>query len=344
MKILVTLPQGYVFDTFFPKEQVERLESLGEVEWNRTDRQYTRDELKERLVGTDICVTGWGCPKIEEEMVADAEQLKLIAHDAGTVGPYVALEVFDKGIHVCTGNRMFAESVAESVIAYALASLRKIPQFNSDLHGDVLWREANFHNSGLLEKTVGLISFGMIAQELVKLLRPFHCKILVDSDFVTQEQLNEYGMDIHKATMKEIFQICDVVSVHATLIPENYHIIGRDLLRSMKEGALLVNTSRGAILDEAALAEVLAEGRISAALDVFETEPLPLDSPLRRLPNALLIPHMGGPTIDRRRAVTRYVIDDIERFIKGEPMLGEVDKKYASFMTDPTKMPAGAKS
>ena len=129
---------------------------------------------------------------------------------------------------------------------------------------------------------------------------------------------------------KRQFRICDVVSIHSTLIPENYHSIDKALLSTMKAGALLVNTSRGAILDEAALAEVLAEGKIKAALDVFETEPLPLDSPLRKLSNVLLIPHMGGPTIDRRMAVTRYVIDDIEHFLKGEPLLGEVDREYAS--------------
>jgi phosphoglycerate dehydrogenase-like enzyme len=344
MKILVTLPKGYVFDTFFPAEQMERLEKIGEVKWNQTERQYTREELKGLLQETDICITGWGCPKIEGDMVENAKRLKLIAHDAGTVGPYIALEVFDQGIRVCTGNRMFAESVAESVIAYSLASLRKIPQYDSALHGDLLWKETNFHNSGLLEKTVGIISYGMIAQELIKLLRPFHCKILVDSEFVTQQQLDEYGMDIQKASMEEIFRICDVVSIHSTLIPENYHSIDKALLSTMKAGALLVNTSRGAILDEAALAEVLAEGKIKAALDVFETEPLPLDSPLRKLSNVLLIPHMGGPTIDRRMAVTRYVIDDIEHFLKGEPLLGEVDREYASHMTDPTKMPVGAKS
>ena len=344
MKIVVTIPKGYVFDTFFPPSQIERLEKLGEVIWNEAERQYTRDELKELLQDADICVTGWGCPRIEKDMVRDAKQLKLIAHDAGTVSPYIAPEIYDMGIRVCTGNRMFAESVAESVIAYALASLRKIPKYNADLHGDVLWREDQFHNSGLLEKKVGIISFGMIAQELVKLLRPFRCKILVESDFVTQEKLDEYKMDIRKATMEEIFQTCDIVSIHSTLIPENYHSINRRLLSSMKEGALLVNTARGAIIDEAALAEVLAEGKISAALDVFEKEPLPMESPLRKLSNVLLIPHMGGPTIDRRMAVTRYVIDDIEHFLKGEKLLGEVDKRYAGFMTDPSKMPDGAKS
>ena len=87
------IPVSYTHLDVYKRQQVERLESLGEVEWNRTDRQYTRDELKERLVGTDICVTGWGCPKIEEDMVADAEQLKLIAHDAGTVGPLSLIHI-----------------------------------------------------------------------------------------------------------------------------------------------------------------------------------------------------------------------------------------------------------
>ena len=96
------------------------------------------------------------------------------------------------------------------------------------------------------------------------------------------------------------------------------HSIGAELLNSMKDGALLVNTARGALIDEEALVSVLKERSVWAALDVYETEPLPMDSPLRDCERVLLMPHAAGPTADRRYAVTSYVLDDMERFMNGE--------------------------
>ena len=118
------------------------------------------------------------------------------------------------------------------------------------------------------------------------------------------------------------------------MTPENHHLVTRELRQSMKPGALLVNTARGAVSDEPALCEVLAaRPDLSAALDVYETEPLPAGHPLEKLPNVLLMPHMGGPTVDRRLAVTRSVTQDIRRFLAGQPMSCEISRSYAAKMS-----------
>ena len=111
------------------------------------------------------------------------------------------------------------------------------------------------------------------------------------------------------------------------------HSIGAELLNSMKDGALLVNTARGALIDEEALVSVLRERPVWAALDVYETEPLPMDSPLRDCERALLMPHAAGTTADRRYAVTSYVLDDMERFLNGENLDCEIDFARAGTMT-----------
>ena len=139
---------------------------------------------------------------------------------------------------------------------------------------------------------------------------------------------------MEKAELEELFATCDIISIHSGMTPENHHLVTRELLQSMKPGALLINTARGAVIDEPALCEVLAaRPDLSAALDVYETEPLPASHPLEKLPNVLLMPHMGGPTVDRRLAVTRSVTQDIRRFLAGQPMSCEISRSYAAKMS-----------
>lgn len=330
IRILVTMPQHAVFKTFFDEQAMRRLETIGEVQWNTLGRQYTRAELAEALRETEVCVTGWGTEVLDETVLEDAEKLRLIAHTGGSVKPYVTDAVYEKGIRVVSGNEVFAESVAESVVAYALASLRQIPFHSANLAAGV-WPQS-FSNRGLLDRSVGIVGYGMIARYVVGMLAPFHCPIQVFSRHIRQEELDKYHMQ--KADLEELFAQCDIVSIHSGMTPENYHLVTEPLLRSMKPGALLINTARGAVIDEAALCRVLADRPdLSAALDVYETEPLPAGHALQTLPNVLLMPHMGGPTVDRRLAVTRSVTQDIQRFLAGEAMSCEISRSYAVKMS-----------
>ena len=287
--ILVTMPQHAVFRTFFDADAMAALEHIGTVHWNTLGRQYTQDELGAAVRGMDICVTGWGTPVFDEAVLAQADRLRLIAHTGGSVKPYVTDAVYGRGIRVVSGNEVFAESVAESVVAYALASLRQIPYHSVNLAGGI-WPES-FANRGLLDRSVGIVGYGMIARYVVGMLAPFHCPIKVFSRHIGQDELDRCHME--KAELEELFATCGMT-------PENHHLVTRELLQSMKPGALLVNTARGAVIDEPALCEVLAaRPDLSAALDVYETEPLPAGHPLEKLPNA---PHgrpHGGPPSGR---------------------------------------------
>lgn len=328
-KILVTIPKGQVFETFFQEENVRALEALGDVEWNESTSQFTKEELRERLGGKDICVTGWGCPVFEEAVLEGADRLKMIAHTGGSVKPYVTDAVYERGIRVVSGNRVFAESVAESVIAYALSSLRDIPYYSRRLK-EGFWPQS-FQNRGLLERSVGIVGYGMIAGFVVQMLQPFHNTIKVFSRHIGEEELKKQHMQ--KAELEEIFASCDIISIHSGMTKENYHLITEELLRKMKPGALLINTARGAVIDEEALIRVLKEQDIYAVLDVYETEPLPPEHPLMTCDRALLMPHMGGPTIDRRLAVTRAVTADIAHFLGGEALDCEISRAYAAKMS-----------
>ena len=329
IKILVSIPDGEVRDSFFSEEQRVRLERLGCVEWNANAEQYGEEELAEKLRGVDICISGWGNTPFHEKTLKYADKLKLIAHIGGSVRPMVGDAAFERGIRVCSGNRVFAESVAEGVLAYMLCSLRRIGEYEARMAAGE-WPSL-IGTRGLLGRSVGLVGYGMIAEYLVKFLKPFGCRIMVSSRHISAEELAEAG--IEAAAAEEIFRTCDIVSLHSSLTARTKHSIGADLLNSMKDGALLVNTARGALMDEEALVSVLKERPVWAALDVFETEPLPMDSPLRECERVLLMPHAAGPTADRRYVVTSHVLDDIGRFLNGEPLDCEIDFARAGTMT-----------
>ncbi len=329
-EILVTIPKkSKIFDTFFGEEQKCRLEKIGNVRWNEGYENYTEQQLAEHLEGVDICITGWGNPIFTASVLDRANNLKLIAHDAGTVRPMVTDEVFAKDIRVCSGNEIFARSVAEGVIAYLLSALRRIPWYHEQtMEGNWPGMEGT---RGLLDRTVGLIGYGTIAGYLADMLKAFGCKVLINSAHTPDQILREKGLI--RATEEEIFSTCDIVSVHRSLTEKTWHSIGKRQLERMKEGAVFVNTSRGAVVNEEELTEVLMHKNISAILDVYETEPLPMESLLRAQKNVFLMPHAAGPTEDRRTLVTDYILDDIERFLKGEKMAGEVDGIRAKSMT-----------
>lgn len=329
IKILVSIPDGEVRDSFFSEELRARLERLGCVEWNANAEQYGEEELAEKLRGVDICISGWGNTPFHEKTLKYADKLKLIAHIGGSVRPMVGDTAFERGIRVCSGNRVFAESVAEGVLAYMLCSLRRIGEYEARMAAGE-WPSL-IGTRGLLGRSVGLVGYGMIAEYLVKFLKPFGCRIMVSSRHIYAEELAEAG--IEAAAAEEIFRTCDIVSLHSSLTARTKHSIGADLLNSMKDGALLVNTARGALIDEEALVLVLQKRPVWAALDVFETEPLPMDSPLRECERVLLMPHAAGPTADRRYVVTSHVLDDIGRFLNGEPLDCEIDFARAGTMT-----------
>ena len=339
MHIHVTIPRGTTRESFIPARAMDALEAFGTVTCNPGDTPYDSVALGRALADADIAVTGWGSLPFTAGVLDAAPQLKLIAHTGGTVAPIVTPALYDRGVRVISGNEVFAESVAEGTVAYMLAALRRLPQY----HARVLaggWNE-NGPNEGLLDQTVGLIGFGATGRYLAPMLRAFRARVWAYDPYVPDEVFERLGVT-RVGAPEEIFRACRIVSLHLPRVPETYHLVNAELLALMQPGALLVNTARGSVLDEAALAEALRAGRIHALLDVFEREPLPPDSPLRGLDNCILIPHMAGPTRDRFPRVTLALCADIARFRAGQPLELEITRDRAFAMTD-DRLPLGNK-
>lgn len=330
MNIFVAIPEGIVRDTFLTKENVELLESLGNVRWNETGANLTAEQLRDELPDVDVLVTAWGTPKLEAEVLEKANRLKLLAHTCGSVAHYVTDAMYDRGIRVVCGNEAFASSVAEGTVGYIIAALRNLPRTvqNFAEHG---WPTEYKYTQSLLDQNVGIVGYGAISRYLIGFLKPFGVHIKLFSRHTSEEKARELGVE--KASLEEIFSTCKIISINSSRTAQNYHMISDELLGMLKPDCLLVNTSRGDLIDEAAMAKHLRQNHFRAILDVYEVEPLPMDSPLRGLENAILIPHQGGPTTDRRAVAARLVIDDIRNMIEGRPLENEISASRATTMT-----------
>ena len=333
MKTFVTLPKNSVFPTFFTDENVALAESLGEVVWNEKNAQLSESEIAESIGDADIYLTGWGSPRLSRAILDSAPNLRLLVHLCGTVVPVVSDEMWERGVRVISGNDFFAESVAEGTIGYILAALRDIPKYSSRLKDQKLWKTSADTNCGLLGKTVGIVSYGAIAHHLVRMLAPFRVKIKI-YDIKPIPESDKAKYNISEASLEEVLSTCDIVSVHTPLNDKTRHLIGKELLELLPEGSLFVNTSRGAVIDQTALEDELMKGRFRAVLDVYEKEPLPADNRLYDLDNVILMPHMGGPTVDLRRDITRALLLEASEFLKnGGPLPHEISRAAAEMMS-----------
>lgn len=330
MKILVLMPENAVRQQFLTPANTLLLEEVGDVVWNQTGRQYTTQELQTLLPEMDALITGWGCPRIGIDVLGKGKYPGILAHTGGTIAPYVDAGTYQAGIHVVSANELYAKSVAEGTLAYMLSALRRIPYWDHMVKSGS-WRGAEFENYGLFGKRVGLTGFGATVRHLLPLLKVFDTEILVCSGHLSSEECQVYG--VKPAGLEEIFSTCDVISLHNALTDTTRHMINGNLLGMIQDGAVLINTARGAVIDQQALISALSERRFTALLDVFETEPLELDSPLRSMDNVILVPHMAGPTSDLYERVGRTMIEEIKNFKENKTLRYEIPASAMNFMT-----------
>lgn len=316
MNILITLPQGFNFDRHFPEHILSQLRALGRVTINPTERQFTREELKQLLQDTDIVITHWGTAQITGDLLDAAPGLKLLAHGAGTVAHIASEAFYERDIPVISANSVMARYVAESVLAYMLSALHCIPQMDRDMHGG-RWKRLHGEVKSLSGSDIGLIGLGTVGRNLLSLLRPFGCRVHVYDPYLREGALDEWEY-AHACSFEEAMSKL-VVSVHAAQTPETYHMIDEKALRMIPDGGLLINTARGSLVDTQALIAELETGRICAALDVFEKEGEGnVPEALYRQAGALLQPHVAASAVSWQ--MTQAIVDDIGRFVRGEAL------------------------
>ena len=328
MDILVTVPEGELRETFFPDRLRERLASLGSVEWHGSTEYIDESELRDRIPGVDVLVTGWGSPRVTAGVLEAADDLALVAHTGGSVASYVSGAVYDAGIAVVSANGVMAEFTAEHAFALVLSELRAVPTFDRNM-GFGEWDADDVDVRTLYGTDVGLVGLGTVGRELLAYLDPFDVSVSVYDPYLDPADLA--GVPYAELTDLDTALSSAVVSVHAARTEETVGMLDADRLAQVPDGALFVNTARAEIVDEDALMAELADGRFRCALDVYHEEPLPPEADLRQFDDVLLTPHVGGSQI--RPPLTEAVLDDIERFQRGEELAGEIPREQWETMT-----------
>jgi phosphoglycerate dehydrogenase-like enzyme len=231
---------------------------------------------------------------------------------------------------VCHAADVIAEAVCEATVLLILTGLRRFHEMDRALKAGSVWREANslYFGHQLAGRTIGLVGGGYVARRVIALLLPFQVRILVYDPYWSDERAAELG--VTRASLEEVMR-ADIVSNHAPITPETRHLLDARELRLIRDGAVFVNTARAWAVDQDALLAELRTGRFWAALDVFETEPLPEDSPFRRLDNVFLTPHRAGQTAETYLKQGLAMVEEVERFYSGQPLRYRVrPEQYAT--------------
>jgi phosphoglycerate dehydrogenase-like enzyme len=314
---VLVLAHGDLLQQIFPDTIRRELDAFAEARYNDLDRPFSEAELVERITDADGCITTWGSPRFTPEVVSSAPRLRVIAHAAGSVKPIVSDAVFQRGIVVTSAAGVIARYVGEMALVLAIAALRDLHRYDRMLKEDRAWRgEGIGPPDTLVEQRVGLIGFGRTAREFAELLRPFKVDLLCYDPHAERNAIEAAGG--RPSSLEEVLTTCRVISLHAASLPTTRHLLDAARLRMIPDGAVLVNTARGALIDTAALVEELRTGRLKAALDVFDPdEPLPSDHPLRELPNVILTPHISGPVVSRYWQMGRQAVSNVRLVLSG---------------------------
>jgi phosphoglycerate dehydrogenase-like enzyme len=222
----------------------------------------------------------------------------------------------ERGIVVC-GTESVGEPTAELAIGLMLELTRHIGFENARMKAGAPWQVTL--GIELAGKTLGLVGLGKLGSKVAAIANALGMKVIAWSQNLTEERARAGGATL--VSKEDLFRQADVISIHLVLSPRSRGLIGAAELALMKPTAFVVNTSRGPIIEEAALIDALRSKRIAGAgLDVYDVEPLPVDHPLRKLDNAVLTPHLGYVTADNYRRYYPQMVEDIEAWLGGKPV------------------------
>jgi phosphoglycerate dehydrogenase-like enzyme len=309
--------------------------------------QTERSILKQPklLAPAQVLISGWGGPTLTPAILEAAPSLEAVFFGAGSISGIMTYEAWDRGIVISSAYAANALPVAEYALASILFSL-KHGWYLSNLTRRLRKFPRRDGAPGCFGRTVGLVSLGTIARTLLRLLKPFDLEVLVYDPFVSAEEAARLGVEL--TSLADLFRRADVVSIHSPLLPETEGMITGAHIASMKNGATLINTARGAVVREDELIHVATRrDDLQFVLDVAQKEPPDPDSPLYSLPNVVLTPHIAGSVGQECRRMGQYMVEELERYVHGQPLQWQVTPEMAARSshrpaTDATPRPAPA--
>ena len=303
-----------LFNIFYP-DDLTRLHSLGTVIWGK-DEKIPDADLQAKKKDIEIIITGsW-----RYGAVSEFPRLRAILEVGGSFPSAASLDYeycFSKNIRVLSSAPAFGPAVAEMGLTLALAAARRVVWNHEAFRkGDANWSHTDPGDTFVMfDKPVGFIGFGGLARSLKPLLAPFRCPIKVYDPWLTDAYLRTQGVE--PADLETVLSGSRFIFVLAIPSKSNRGFLTRQLLELIPEDAVFVLLSRAHVIDFNAFTELVSAGRFRAATDVFPEEPLPLDHPIRKVPNIILSSHRAGAINEALRNIGRLVVRDIEAICSG---------------------------
>jgi len=277
-----------------------------------------RDVLLREVAGVEglLCLL---TDQIDEELLNAAPRLRVVSQMAVGVDNIDVAACTRRGIPVGNTPGVLTETTADLAWALLMATARRIVEAEAYTRSGAwkTWEPMGLLGRDVAGATLGIIGLGAIGAAVARRAGGFNMRILYHSRQRKPEMEAELGLEYHP--MEEVLREADFVSLHCALTPETHHLISTRELELMKPTAILINTTRGPVVDQPALAAALRLGKIAAAgLDVFEKEPVPLDDPILALPNVVALPHIGSASIATRGRMAKMAADNLLAALSGQ--------------------------
>ncbi|AMW13675.1 hydroxyacid dehydrogenase [Streptomyces qaidamensis] len=308
----------------FPPEVLARLRTSVDIEPDLVAEYFTDPRVLDTLARAEILVTGWGCPRLDETVLDAAPRLRAVLHSAGSVKSFATPALWERDIAVSSAAVANALPVAEYTLAMILLAGKDVLAARERMRttrASAGW--GVIPGIGNYGRRVGVIGASRIGRRVLELLRPFDLRPVLSDPYVDERRAAALGVPL--LPLDELLRTSGIVTVHAPQTPETHRMIGRRELALMPDGAVLINTARGALVDHDALVAELRTGRLTAILDVTDPEPLPADSPLYDLPGAFVTPHLAGSQGNELARLGLTVAEEAERLLAGEKPAYAVD-------------------
>jgi len=307
----------------FPPPLMTRLSEAVVLDPALVVQDFTDPVAADALARAEVLITGWGCPRLDEGVLAAVPRLRTVLHAAGSVRSLVGEAVWDHGVTVSSAVTGNALPVAEYTLAMILLSGKDTFDHRERFRATHAYPSpTETAATGNVGRRIGVIGASRVGRRLLELLKPFDFTVLLHDPYVSAAEATALGAEL--LSLDDLLRHSDIVSLHAPDIPETYRMLDAARLGLIRDGGVLINTSRGALVDPDALTDELVSGRLHAILDVTEPEPLPAGSPLYRLPNVFLTPHIAGSLGNELGRLGEIVVEELERLTSGRQLAHEV--------------------
>lgn len=310
------------------KEEVEHILNIKDKAYDLSKFPEGAEVLKE----VEVIISVWGTPRFTNEFMDACENLKLVIHVGGSAKGQTNQRMWERDIMLTSTYAANAVPVAEYTVSQIICCLKKGLEFARYIYMEKHYPpKAREMITGAFGSTVGLISLGMIGKHVCEILKHFDVKIIAYDPFLSRE--NAATLNVELCSLEDVFKNSDVVSLHTPWLKETEGMITGHHFESMKANSSFINTSRGAVVNENEMVEVLKIRKdIQVVLDVTHPEPPIQGSPLYTLRNVFITPHVAGAAGNEPKRMGEYALAELKRYIKGEPLKYRILEEMVAYL------------